>query len=211
MPASDGPSIAVFDLGGVVFDWDPRHLYRRLFVGDTEGMEDFLATVCTPAWNQLQDAGRSFAEAEAEAIARHPGKERYIRAWCSGFDDMIAGPIGGTVAILQELHAALVPLFALTNWSHETFPRQLTRFGFLSWFGGIVVSGQERITKPDPRIFQLLTHRYGIAPRQAVFVDDSPVNVAAAAELGFHAIHFTGPEALRAELQRLDLLPCPIA
>jgi 2-haloacid dehalogenase len=198
--------IAVFDLGGVLIDWDPRHLYRRLFDGDEAAMEDFLATVCTPEWNRCQDAGRSFAEAEAEAIARHPDKRELITAWLRHFDEMVPGAIEGTVAVLARLRARGVPLYALSNWSAETFGLSRSRFPFLDWFRGVVVSGEERVLKPDPRIFALLLERYGIDPRRAVFIDDSPANTAAAEAIGMHAIRFVSPAQLTQELQALGLL-----
>jgi len=198
--------IAVFDLGGVLIEWDPRHLYRRLFAGDEAAMEQFLATVCTPEWNRCQDAGRSFAEAEAEAIARHPDKRALIAAWRERFDEMVPGAIAGTVAVLARLHARAVPLYALSNWSAETFALSRARFPFLEWFRGIVISGQEGIIKPDPRIFALLLERYGIDPARAVFIDDVPANTAAAEACGMHAIRFVSPEQLTGELEALGLL-----
>ena len=198
--------IVVFDLGGVLIEWNPRYLYRRLFNGDEAAMEDFLATVCTPEWNLAQDAGRRFDEAEAEAAARHPDKLDLIQAWRRNFHEMIPGPIAGTVAILDELRGRFVPLYALTNWSAETFAKQPARFEFLAWFNGIVVSGLEKLAKPDPRIFRVLLERHGIDPARAVFIDDSAPNAAAATALGMHGIRFTGPDQLRRELTALGLL-----
>jgi 2-haloacid dehalogenase len=198
--------IVIFDLGGVLIDWDPRHLYRRLFDGDEAAVEDFLANVCTAEWNREQDAGRPFAEAEAEAAARHPDKLELIQAWSRNFHEMIPGAIDGTVAILDELRRRRVPLYALTNWSAETFSLQPSRFDFLGWFDGIVVSGREKLIKPDARIFQVLLDRYAIDPARAVFIDDVAANAGAAAALGIHPIHFTGADALRHELAALGLL-----
>ena len=200
------PLAVIFDLGGVLLDWDPRYLYRRLFDGDDAAMEHFLAHVCSPEWNRAQDAGRPFAEAEAEAAARHPGMIDFIRAWARNFDKMIPGAIDDTVTILDELRRRGVPLYALTNWSAETFARQPERFPFLDWFDGIVVSGREKLIKPDPRIFRLLLDRYGIDASRAVFIDDVPANAAAAAALGMRGIHFTGAGELRGELLRMSLL-----
>ena len=198
--------IVIFDLGGVLIDWDPRHLYRRLFGSDVAAMEAFLANVCTPEWNERQDAGRSFAEAEAEAIAAHPGMRDLITAWARRFDEMIPGAIAGSVAILAELRARGVPLYALSNWSAETFPSQRARFDFLSWFAGIVVSGEEGIIKPDPRIYRRLLDRHGIDPSRAVYIDDVAANAAAASALGIHGVHFTAPETLRDALTTFGLL-----
>jgi 2-haloacid dehalogenase len=199
-------SIAVFDLGGVLIDWNPRYLYRKLFAGDEAAMEHFLGTICTPDWNERQDAGRSFAEACAPLVARHPERAPMILAWRERFAEMMAGPIAGTVAILDELHRAGVPLYALTNWSAETFPHARGRFAFLDRFRGIVVSGDEGMIKPDPRIYRRLLERHGIAADAAAYVDDNPRNAAAATALGMHGIHFTDPDTLRAELRRVGLL-----
>lgn len=196
----------IFDLGGVLIDWDPRNLYRRLFAGDTAAMEHFLTEVCSPDWNRQQDAGRPFDEGEAEAIARHPDKADLIRAWRRDFHEMIPGAIEGTLRILEELRARDVPLYALTNWSAETFAPQPARFPFLSWFRGIVVSGQDKLIKPDPRIFRLLLDRYGLDAAEAVFIDDVPANANGAREVGIHGIHFTDPDALRRDLAALGLL-----
>lgn len=196
----------MFDLGGVLIDWNPRHLYRKLFAGDEAATEWFLANVCTAEWNARQDAGRSFADAVAELMPRHADKADLIEAYGRRFDEMIAGVIEGTVDILAALKRAGVPRYALTNWSAETFPPQRKRFEFLSWFDGIVVSGQEGVIKPDPRIFRILLERYRIASREAVFIDDNPDNAAAATGLGMHGIHFRSPELLRRELEALALL-----
>jgi 2-haloacid dehalogenase len=200
------PLAVIFDLGGVLLEWDPRYLYRRLFNGDEEAMEHFLAHVCTPEWNREQDAGRPFGEAEAEAAARHPEMVDFIRAWAQNFDEMIPRAIDGSVAILEELRRRGVPLYALTNWSAETFAGQSARFPFLDWFDGIVVSGREKLIKPDPRIFRLLLDRYGIDAGRAVFIDDVAANAAAAATLGMRGIHFTGANELRRQLAALSLL-----
>lgn len=206
----NGPSprrrVVVFDLGGVLIDWNPRNLYRKLFAGDDAAMEWFLANVCTTGWNERQDAGRTFADAVAELLPRHADKAELIEAFGRRFDEMIAGTIDGTVDVLADLRRAGVPRYALTNWSAETFPPQRDRFAFLSWFDGIVVSGEEGVIKPDPRIFRILLDRYRIAAEEAVFIDDNPANAAAAAALGIHGIHFRSPEQLRRELAALDLL-----
>jgi len=196
----------IFDLGGVLLDWNPRHLYRKLFPGDDAGMEHFLATVCTPAWNVRQDAGRSVAEGCALLTAEHPDKAALIEAYYGRHLEMIAGPLDGTVAILAELRQRGTPLYFLSNYSAETYPLALARFDFLGWFLGGVVSGEHGVVKPDPAIFRLLLERHAIDPRRAVFIDDVALNAAAARAFGIHPIHFTGPQALRAELAGLGLL-----
>jgi 2-haloacid dehalogenase len=196
----------VFDLGGVLIDWDPRHLYRKL-LADEAAVEEFLATVCTPEWNAELDRGRPFAEGVAELVERHPEHAATIAAYHERWPEMVAGDIPGTVEVLAELRAAGVPLYALTNWSAETFAITRGRFEFLEWFDGLLVSGEERVTKPDPAIFQLLLDRFGLDPTATVFVDDSEANVAAARRLGFDAIRFTGHEELRRELVARRLLP----
>ena len=202
-PARD---TVAFDLGGVLIAWDPRHLYRKLFAGDETAMEHFLANVCTHEWNRCQDAGRSFAEGARLLKAEHPEKAELIDAYFSRFDEMMPGPIAGSVEILAELRDRDTPVYCLTNFSAETYPPAFERFEFLRWFNGILVSGEVGLIKPDPRIFELLIERFAIDPRRAVYIDDVETNVIAARPLGIHAIHFTTPAALRAELAELGLL-----
>ncbi len=204
--ALDQRTTVVFDLGGVLIDWDPRHLYRKLFIDDEAGMERFLATVCTREWNLQQDAGRSWAHATALLKSEYPNQEPMIDAFHQRWPEMIAGAIEGTVSILHDLKDAGVPLFALTNWSSETFPVALERFHFMKWFQGIVVSGQERLIKPDPQIYLALIARYGLRPENTIYIDDNICNVAAASVLGMHGIHFTIPAALRRDLNGLGFL-----
>lgn len=195
----------IFDLGNVLIDWNPRHLYRKLFAGDEEGMERFLAEVCTAEWNERQDAGRSWQEAIEEATAQHPTQAHLIRAYYERWVEMLGGPIHESVALLDELRRTNTRLFALTNWSHETFPIALERYEFLSWFHGILVSGREKLIKPDPAIFRLLISRFDIDVERAVFIDDSMRNVEGARRAGLHAIHFRGAQPLRQELRNLGL------
>jgi 2-haloacid dehalogenase len=197
----------IFDLGGVLIDWNPRHLYRKLFAGDEPAMEHFLATVCTQEWNRCQDAGRSFAEGARLLKAEHPDKAELIDAYGARFDEMIAGPITASVEILAELRDRGTPLYGLTNFSAETYAPARERFEFLSWFRGILVSGEVKMIKPDPEIFQLLIARFAIDPEGAVYIDDVEANVGAAQAFGIHAIQFTTPASLREELVRLRLLP----
>jgi 2-haloacid dehalogenase len=195
----------VFDLGGVLIDWDPRYLYRKL-LADEAAVEGFLATVCTPAWNTEQDRGRPFTEGVAELVERFPAHAAAIAAYHERWPEMLGGDIGGTVELLAELREAGVPLYALTNWSAETFGFARERFEFLEWFDGVLVSGEERMVKPDPAIFRLLADRFGLDPAVTLYVDDTPGNVQAAGRLGFDAVQFTSPEQLRRELVARRLL-----
>ena len=197
----------VFDLGGVLIDWDPRHLYRKL-INDEAEMEHFLAEVCSPAWNLEQDRGRTWKEATALLIQQHPMRAELIAAFHKRWPEMLGGPISGTVDILEELRSRAAPLYALTNWSHETFHHAENLYDFLGWFQGIVVSGREKIVKPDPAIYRLLCRRYALDPASLVYIDDNPDNAAAASELGMHGIHFADPPALRRELTSLGVLDC---
>jgi 2-haloacid dehalogenase len=204
VPPARPPDTVVFDLGGVLIDWDPRHLYRGLFADDA-AMEAFLAEVTTPEWNAAQDAGRPWSEAVALLVERHPERRELIEAFHRRWPEMLGGAIDGTVAILDELRVAGVRLLALSNWSAETFPVARRRFPFLAWFEGIVISGEVGAVKPDPRIFEHLIARYALEPAGTVFIDDSAGNVDAAARLGFVALRFADPGALRQDLARLGL------
>ena len=196
---------AVFDLGGVLIDWDPRRLYRKLIPDEAE-RERFLTEICSPQWNLEQDRGRSWAEACALLRAQHPEHSELIDAFHLRWREMLGGPIEDSVEILHELKTGGVRLFGLTNWSRETFPIALELYDFLGWFEAIVVSGQERLVKPDPQLYRLLLERYGLMPSAFVYIDDNATNAAAADELGMHGIHFTTPAALRDELTALGLL-----
>ncbi len=200
-------SVAVFDLGGVLIDWNPRYLYRKLFVGDDQAMEHFLSTVCTPSWNARQDAGRTLAEACALLTSMHPDKSPLIDAWRHRYDEMLGGPIHGTVDLLSELRSREVPLYALSNWSTETYPAALKRFDFLKWFRGVLLSGEVRLLKPDPRFYELFFQTFAINPAHAIYIDDLQPNVETATALGMHGILFTDPQALRKELQNIGFIP----
>lgn len=197
------PDTVIFDLGRVLIEWDPRHLYRTLFAGDEAAMERFLDTVVTGAWNAEQDRGRPFAEATALLRAEHPDQAALIEAYHLRWPEMMPGEIAGSVAILRELHAAGVALHAITNWSAETYPYALARFDWLALFRSITVSGHERLIKPDPAIFTLMLERNGLTPSRCLFIDDSPPNVATADRLGLHGVLFTTPDALRVALSQL--------
>ena len=195
----------VFDLGGVLIDWDPRHLYRQLF-DDEAAMEDFLATICTLEWHVAHDLGHSTAESCAALALEYPDHAAMIRAWADRSEDMIGGAIDGSVSILAELKAAEVRCYVLSNMEPETFPLRMDRFDFLHWFDGHVISGLEGLVKPDPRIFRLMLGRFDLEPSRTLFIDDSAVNVAAATEIGIKAVLFESPAQLRVELRELGLL-----
>src|SRR5262245_5357563 len=196
----------VFDLGGVLIDWNPRYLYRERFGGDEAAMEYFLTHICTPEWNVRQDGGRSFEEACGLLSAEHPQYRDHIEAWFPGFDAMMSGAIQGTVDILAELRAKRTPLYALSNWSAETFPYALQRFEFLRWFDGLVVSGRIHLMKPDPRIYRHLLDTHRLRAEDLVFIEDAAANTSAAENASAPALRYTTPEALRSDLIRLGLL-----
>jgi 2-haloacid dehalogenase len=196
----------VFDLGGVLLDWNPRYLYRKLFDGDDAAMERFLNEVCTMEWHHAHDLGVSPERTATELSKAHPDQQELIWAWSRRSEEMVAGPIDGTVAILADLKAAGVPCYALTNMERETYPLRLERFQFMRWFDGAVVSGFEGVAKPDPAIFKLLLDRFDLEPSETVLVDDSPVNVRAARTAGINAIEFETAGRLRESLRDIGLL-----
>jgi 2-haloacid dehalogenase len=198
----------VFDLGGVLIDWNPRYLYKTMF-DDPAVMEHFLTEVATGHWNEKHDAGRTMDEGIAELLAVHPHLEVPLRAWKDRWIEMIKGPITGTVDILEELAARGTHLVALTNWSIETFPlvhKDEAGYPFFRHFSNIYVSGELKLIKPDPRIFDHVERDLGTTPEKLLFIDDNPANIAAAKARGWQAHHFTGPEGLRARLEELNLL-----
>ncbi|MFW5833942.1 MAG: HAD family hydrolase [Pseudomonadota bacterium] len=199
------PEVVLFDLGGVLIDWNPRHLYRKL-VDDESFVEWFLQEVCSPEWNAAQDAGRSWAEAIDEAVARHPEHTALIHAYAERWPEMVAGDIPETVAVLEALADRQVPLYALTNWSAETFHHARDRFPWLRHFRDILVSGEVRLKKPDAAIFRLMLDRMGVESASVLFIDDSAANVTASAALGFQTIHFTSPAVLTGDARLEHLL-----
>ncbi|MBG1233339.1 HAD family hydrolase [Aestuariivirga litoralis] len=195
----------VFDLGMVLIEWDPRHVYRQVFNDDAK-MEWFLAEVCHGDWNLEQDRGRSFDDGVKEATARHPELAKEIALYRDRWMDMVPGDIPGSVAILKELHAKGTPLYAITNWNSDTYRATEKRFDFLKLFRDIVVSGDEKLIKPQPEIFQLLAARNGLNLADSLFIDDNLKNVHGAEAVGMRAHHFTGPESLRTDLQKRGIL-----
>jgi 2-haloacid dehalogenase len=184
------PSVVVVELGG----------------GDEETVEQFLNTVCTLEWNAKQDLGRSVAEAVAELNAIHPDKIELIHAYYDRWHETIGGTIDGSVELLDRLHEEGVQLYALTNWPADTFSAARRRYTFLSRFRDIIVSGEVKLGKPDPRVFELLIRRCGFRPEDSVFIDDLIENIEAARKLGMGGIHFRSPEQAESELRALGLL-----
>ncbi|MDO5103659.1 MAG: HAD family phosphatase [Lautropia sp.] len=195
----------IFDLGGVLVDWNPRYLYRQIFTSADE-MAYFLTEICSPAWNEEQDRGRSWDEAVRKLQAQYPQYWNEIAAYHLRWAETLRGELPETVKLLEQLRQTPLRLLALTNWSQQTFPIARERFGFLQWFEGILVSGEEGMAKPDQAIFELMASRYHLTPALTIFIDDSEKNVRAAQEAGYQAIHFTGAEALRAELARFGVV-----
>lgn len=204
-PDSPDLTAIVLDLGNVVVEWDPRLLYRRLF-DDTDEMEWFLRNVCTPSWNAGLDRGQPFADAVAELQAQYPEWAEEIEAYRERWPEMLGKIDEGTAAILRELDTAGSRVYALSNWSGETFPIAVARHPILKIFSGIVISGHEGVAKPEPEIFRILCRRYGLTPSTTLFVDDQETNVEAAAALGFRVHHFETADRLRAELESEGLL-----
>ena len=200
----DTTLIPVFDLGGVFVDWNPQYLFRKLFASDEEA-QWFEDNICTRDWNLAFDAGDIFAEGVARLITRHPRYWREIQAFDARWKETLGGFIEGTIDIHNELIAAEVPTFAITNFSWEKWVSCLPEWPFLEKFDGVVVSGLEGLVKPDPRIFRVFLERYGLAAESCVFIDDNLANVVSARSVGMEALHFTTPETLRAELIGLGL------
>ncbi len=197
----------IFDLGGVLIDWNPEYLFRKLFQ-DEAAMKHFFENICTPDWNEEQDAGRSLEEATSLLVEQFPAHEPYIRAYYGRWVEMLGGAIEGTVEIFRELKERNhLRFYALTNWSAETFPYATERFEFLQWFDGIVVSGEEKNRKPHPDFYQLMLDRYALDPRKALFIDDNLRNVEAARQMGIRTIHYVSPEQLRQSLVEHGILP----
>jgi 2-haloacid dehalogenase len=207
-PQTSEMDAVVFDLGGVLLDWDPRYLYRKL-IDDEAEMERFLAEVCTMEWHAAHDLGLPVAESCGALAAAHPECAELINAWGERSEEMIAGPIQGSVEILEELLQQGVRCYALTNMERETYPLRLRRFPFMGWFAGTVVSSHEGVAKPDPEIFRRLVDRFALDPARTIMIDDSAPNIDTAASLGMTALRFTSPIALRAALDGLRLLSYP--
>jgi len=196
----------IFDLGGVLIDWNPNYLFDKVF-DDEEKKKHFFQNICTPEWNEEQDAGRSIKQATEMLVAQHPDWKEHIEAYYGRWTEMLGGPIHETVEILRQIkESGKYKLYALTNWSGELFPVALERYNFLHWFDGRVVSGDEKMRKPFPEFYHLTLKRFNLTPQKTLFIDDNLRNIQAAEELGIQCIHFTSPGQLKDELKEAKIL-----
>ncbi len=196
----------IFDLGGVLIDWNPAYIFDKL-IEDEEKRKHFFEKICTQDWNEEQDAGRSIKQATEELVAKHPEWKEAIEAFYGRWTEMLGGPIIETVEILRQLkQSGHFKLYALTNWSAETFPIALELYDFLHWFDGRVVSGEEKMRKPNPLFYQILLDRYKLKAEETLFIDDSPRNVNTAEELGIRSILFRSPQLLKEDLIKSGIL-----
>ena len=194
----------VFDFGGVLVDWNPRYFYKDQNEDEAQ-MEFFLKNICSPEWNEKQDAGRSLAEATNILLEKFPEHETMIRYYYDEWEIMLKGSIPENVKVLHQLKGKY-RLFGLSNWSGETFPTAFKRFPFFQEFEGIVISGDEKMKKPDKEIYHLLLRRYQISAENSIFIDDNLVNINVAKEIGFGTVHFNNGTDLEHELQKMNLL-----
>jgi 2-haloacid dehalogenase len=193
----------IFDLGAVLIDWNPRYMYRKIFKTEEE-MEWFLENITTGDWNENQDAGYPLHKATEELIAKHPEWENEIRSYYGRWIEMLGEQIHETVEILAKLRKDnSLKIYALTNWSAETFPKALERFQFLKWFDGIVVSGAEKTRKPFADFFKILLDRYNIDPSASLLIDDNLRNIKGAESVGINGIQFSNAEQLRTDLKNI--------
>ena len=196
----------IFDLGGVLIDWNPEYMYKKL-ITDQEKRNWFLNTICTSDWNEQQDGGRLIQEANTELLQAYPDYKEWILAYYERWEEMLNGPISGTVDIFKTIKENKKHnIYALTNWSAETFPKALKLFDFLHWFDGRVVSGEEMTRKPFRDIYEIILSRFNLQPETTLFIDDNLKNILAAQELGIHCIHFQSPEQLKEILLRESIL-----
>ena len=195
----------VFDLGGVLIDWNPHYLYKKIF-DDEEEMAWFLENICTSEWNLKLDKGYPFEKAVTELKNKYPEYEEPIIAYHKRWQEMLGDEIHDCVAIMDELQKKEYPVYGLTNWSAETFPIAQKRYNFLKNFDGIVVSGNEKLVKPDIGLYQVLINRYHIKPEESLFIDDKKENVESARQLGFFGITFTSSDVLRRQLKSFNIL-----
>lgn len=196
----------IFDFGGVLIDWNPRYLYRNFFLEQPQAMEHFLAEIDFFKWNDQQDKGRPFIEGISELSAKFPHYAHLIQAYFDCWEDSIMGPISASVKILRRLKQNGYPLYGLSNWSSETFPKVQQKYPFFDWFDDVILSGAVKLNKPDPAIFRLALNKTGFSASQCVLVDDSQANIDTANQIGFITIQFTSPDQLQTDLRTLKLL-----
>ena len=196
----------IFDLGAVLIDWNPDYVFDETYFQSQEQRDFFFQNVCTPDWNENQDAGYPIAKATEEKLTEFPEWEKPIKDFYGRWEEMLGEQIQETVDIFKQLKENKnLKFYALTNWSAETFPIALYRFEFLQWFDGLVVSGEEKIRKPFPEFYQLLLKRYNVTPEEALFIDDNLRNVKAAEMLGIKSIHYKNPFLLDLELRNIGI------
>src|SRR5215211_3129201 len=196
----------IFDLGGVLIDWNPAYVFDKVF-DDDERKKYFFENICTSEWNEEQDAGRPIQQATELLVTRHPDWRAQIEAYYGRWEEMLGGPIHDTVEILRELkQTGKYKLYALTNWSGELFPIALQRYDFLHWFDGRVVSGDEKMRKPFPEFYHLTLNRFGLTPQETLFIDDNLRNIQAAEALGIKCIRFENPAQLKQQLAFIGIL-----
>lgn len=196
----------IWDLGNVLVDWNPRYVFDRL-ITDEEKRSYFFENICTMDWNENQDAGYPVAQATQDLVVKHPEWKEHIEAYYGRWEEMLGGPIEGTVALFRRIKSeGRYKFYALTNWSHELFPTALRLYDFLHLFDGRVVSGEERMRKPDPRFYKILLDRYGLEPGEVLFIDDNARNVRAAEELGIRSILFESPAQLETALKEQGII-----
>ncbi len=197
----------IFDLGGVLIDWNPAYVFNDTYFKTPEQRKYFFENICTNDWNENQDAGYPIAQATEEKLLEFPDWEKPIRDFYGRWEEMLGGPIYETVEIFRELKQRPdLKTYALTNWSAETFQVALDRFEFLHWFDGRLVSGEEKTRKPFPDFYQKLFTKFSIIPSSAIFIDDNLRNVKAADEHGMTSIHFTNADELKKQLEQLFIL-----
>jgi 2-haloacid dehalogenase len=197
----------IFDLGGVLLDWNPMYVYKNYFDSD-EKLNYFFSNICTPDWNEEQDAGRSIVDATQLRVAEFPEWEQAIRDYYGRWTEMLRGPLPETVELFKQLkESGQYKIYALTNWQASLFEIALVRYNFLHWFDGRVVSGEEKTRKPYPEFYKRLLDRYSVNPSEAIFIDDNFRNIQGGEAVGIKGIHFKDPGQLKKELKELQLLP----
>jgi len=194
----------IFDLGGVLIDWNPEYVYLDVFNGNKKKMNWFFKTICTEEWNLNQDAGYSLEKATNDLIKLYPNYKSYIEMYYGRWEEMLGGEIEKSVWILNKL-VSQFEVYALSNWSAETFPVALKRFKFLNLFKDIIVSGKEKLIKPDPKIFELATVRFKVKPNETLFIDDNFNNIISAKKMNFITHHFKNPEKLIIDLKKYGI------